>query len=137
NLSNVRITGNPEKQSGQPMPWSVKNFDLSYAYNRQFKRNPLIAGDELTNHKLGLGYTYNIKAKPIEPFKKVIKSRSKWWGLIRDFNVNLLPANFTFRTELNKIMDETKVRSIGEGAVDIPATYYKNFTWLRDYNLRW
>src|SRR5690606_24252720 len=46
-------------------------------------------------------------------------------------------ANFTFRTELNKIMDETKVRSIGEGAVDMPATYYKNFTWMRDYNLRW
>lgn len=137
NLSNVRITGDPEKQNAKTMPWSVRNFDLSYAYNRNFKRNPLIESDELTNHKLGLGYTYAVKSKPIEPFKNVIKSRSKWFSLIKDFNFNLLPANFTFRTELNKIMDETKVRAIGEGAADVPATYYKNFTWLRDYNLRW
>ncbi|HRO43157.1 MAG TPA: cell surface protein SprA [Flavipsychrobacter sp.] len=137
NLSNVRVLGNPEKQSAKPMPWSVKNFDLSYAYNRQFKRNPLIEGDELTNHKLGLGYTYSINSKPIEPFKKVIKSRSKWLALIKDLNFKLLPANFTFRTELNKIMDETKVRSIGADAIPIPPTYYKNFTWIRDYNLRW
>lgn len=137
NLSNVRILGNPEKQNARTMPWSVKNFDLSYAYNRQFKRNPLIEGDELTNHRLGLGYTYNVKSKPVEPFKNLIKSRSRWWALIKDFNFNPLPANFTFRTELNKIMDETHVRSIGEGAARMEPTYYKNFTWLRDYNLRW
>lgn len=137
NLSNVRILGNPDKQSAKTMPWSVKNFDLSYAYNRQFKRNPLIEGDELTSHRLGLGYTYNINSKPIEPFKKLIKSKSKWFNLVKDFNFKLLPANFTFRTELNKIMDETKVRSIGADAVPIPPTYYKNFTWMRDYNLRW
>src|SRR5690606_800710 len=127
NLSNVRILGNPDKQSAKTMPRSVENFDLSYAYNRQFKRNPRIEGDELTSHRLGLGYTYNINSKPIEPFKKLIKSKSKWFNLVKDFNFKLLPANFTFRTELNKIMDETKVRSIGADAVPIPPTYYKNF----------
>jgi cell surface protein SprA len=137
NLSNVRILGNPDKPNPKTMPWSVKNFDASYAYNRQFKRNPLIEGDELTNHKLGLGYTYNIKAKPIEPFKSVIRSRSKWYSLIRDFNFNPVPANFTFRTELNRIMDETKVRNVGDAIGDIQPTYYKNFTWMRDYNMRW
>ncbi len=137
NLSNVRILGNPDKQNSPAKPWSAKNFDLSYAYNRQFKRNPLIESDELTNHKLGLGYNYSIKSKPIEPFKKLIKSRSKWLSLVKDFNFNLLPANFTFRTELNKIMDETKVRAIGADAIPMDPTYYKNFTWMRDYNLRW
>lgn len=137
NLANVRITGDPAKQNAKTMPWSLKNFDFNYAYNRQFKRNPLIEGDELTTQKLGLGYVYNIKSKPIEPFKKVFKSRSKWLSLIRDFNFNPVPANFTFRTELNRIMNETQVRTVGDGALPIPATYYKNFTWMRDYNLRW
>jgi len=138
NFSNVRILGNANKQPKQVMPWSVKNFDLSYSYNRQFKRNPLIEKDALTNQKLGLGYTYNIKSKPIEPFKKLIKSKSKWYGLIRDFNFNLLPTNFTFRTEMNRIFDETQVRNVGGDAVyKIDPTYYKNFTWMRDYNLRW
>ncbi len=138
NLSNVRITGNPDKPSAKTMPWSVKNFDLSYAYNRQFKRNPLIEGDDLTNQRLGLGYSYNIRSKPFEPFKTLIKSRSKWWAAIKDFNLNLLPSNFTFRTELNRIMNETKVRNlINDGAFDLPPTYYKNFTWVRNYTLRW
>ncbi len=78
NVNNVRITGNPEKQGKNTKIWSAKNFDLSYAYNRQFKRNPLIEGDELTNHRLGLGYSYSVRSKPIEPFKSLIKSKSKW-----------------------------------------------------------
>lgn len=137
NVSNVRILGNPEKQSTKVMPWSAKNFDLSYAYNRQFKRNPLIEGDELTTHRLGIGYTYAIRSKSIEPFKKMIRSRSKWLSPIKDFNFNPLPANFSFRSDINRIMDETKVRNINTDGYDIPATYYKNFTWIRSYSLRW
>lgn len=137
NVSNVRILGNPDKQSTKTMPWSTKNFDLSYAYNRQFKRNPLIEGDELTSHKFGMGYTYNIRSKSWEPFKRTIKSKSKWFNLIRDFNFNPLPANFTFRTELNRIMNETQVRNVSDGPYSIAPTYYKNFTWMRNYSLRW
>lgn len=137
NVSNARILGNPDKQSTKVMPWSAKNFDISYAYNRQFKRNPTIEGDELTTHRLGLGYTYAIRSKSIEPFKKLVRSRSKWFSLVKDFNFNPLPANFSFRSDINRIMDETKVRNITDGYYDIPATYYKNFTWIRTYALRW
>lgn len=137
NFSNVRILGNPEKTNAKTMPWSVKNFDVSYAYNKQFKRNPNIESDELTTNKLGLGYTYNIKAKSIEPFRHVIKSKSKWFALVKDFNLKLLPANFTFRTDMNRTFNETKVRVISDGPINIEPTYYKNFTWVRDYSLRW
>src|SRR5690606_38528571 len=116
---------------------SIQNFDLSYSYNKQHKRNPLLDHDDLTNQKFGLGYTYNIKSKPIEPFKKMVKSRSKWMTPIKDFNFNLLPANFTFRTELNRILNETQVRNIDGSPYEIPTTYYKDFTWMRNYALRW
>src|SRR5690606_31072029 len=99
NVSNARLTGDPQKQSAKTMPWSARNFDVSYAYNKQFKRNPTIESDELVNNRFGLGYTYSIKSKSIEPFKRLIKSKSKWFGLIKDFNFNPLPANFTFRTD--------------------------------------
>ncbi|MBS1772791.1 MAG: cell surface protein SprA [Bacteroidetes bacterium] len=137
NVNNVRILGNPEKQSATRMPWSIKNFDISYAYNRQYKRNPTVEKDELVNNKFGLTYTYNIKAKSIEPLKRVIHSKSRWMSLVKDFNVNLLPANFTFRTDLNRIVDENKVRNVSDALISIPPTYYKNFTWIRVYTLRW
>jgi cell surface protein SprA len=137
NLANIRYLGNPEKQSKAPMPWSLKNFDANYSYNRAFKRSPLIDKDELVEQRLGLGYNYTIKTKFIEPFKKVIKSKSKWLTPIKDLNFNLLPSNFTFRSNLHRIVDETKVRNIDGGPYDIPSTFYKNFTWDRTYNLRW
>jgi cell surface protein SprA len=137
NVNNVRITGNPDKTSKNPKLWSAKNFDLSYAYNRQFKRNPLIESDELTSHRLGLGYSYNVRSKPIEPFKSLIKSRSKWLALIKDINFNPLPSTLSFRNDINRTMDETRVRVVGDGGYQIPATYYKNFIWLRTYSLRW
>ncbi len=137
NVNNVRITGNPEKQGKNPKLWSAKNLDLSYAYNRQYKRNPLIEGDELTNHRLGLGYSYSVRSKPIEPFKSLIKSKSKWLALIKDINFNPLPSTISFRNDISRTVDETKVRVIGDGVYEIPATYYKNFLWLRTYSLRW
>ena len=137
NVTNMRVLGNPDKPAGNKKPWSVQNFDLSYAYTRQHKRNPLLSSDDLTNQKLGLGYAYAIKSKSIEPFKRKIKSTSKWLAPVKDFNFNLLPANFTFRTELNRTMDETQVRNIDGGPYRIPPTYYKNFIWMRSYVLRW
>lgn len=137
NLSNIRYLGNPEKQGKAPMPWSLKNFDASYSYNRSFKRNPLLEKDELVEQRLGLGYNYTIKTKFIEPFKKMIKSKSKWLMPIKDFNFNLLPSSFSFRTDLHRLIGETKVRNIDGGPYEIPSTFYKNFTWDRTYNLRW
>jgi cell surface protein SprA len=137
NLSNVRITGNPESNK-RPKPWSAKNFDLSYAYNSQVKRNPTIATNKITTNRLGLGYSYSIRTKPFEPFRSLIRSRSKWWGLIKDFNITPLPSNIGFRSDMNRIMEETKVRNLEtDGAYDIPSTFYKNFTWLRTYTVRW
>jgi cell surface protein SprA len=137
NLSNIRYLGNPEKQGKAPMPWSLKNFDASYSYNRNFKRNPLLEKDELVEQRLGLGYNYSVKSKFIEPFKKMIKSKSKWLMPIKDFNFNVLPSSFSFRTDLHRIVGETQVRNIDDGPYQIPSTFFKNFTWNRTYNLRW
>lgn len=138
NVSNVRISGNPEKQRTKTMPWSAKNFDLSYAYNRQTKHNPTIEKNQVTTNRLGLGYSYAIRTKPLEPFKTLIRSKSKWWGLLKDLNLTPLPSSIGFRTEMNRVVEETKVRNLNtDGLYDIPSTFYKNFTWMRTYNLRW
>ncbi len=139
NFTNVRITGNPSAPIKKfKMPWSIKNFDFNFSYNNQFKRNPTIAADNLITEKLGIGYNYSVKSKPIEPFKKLIKSKSKWFALIKDININPLPSSFTMRNDLNRVNEITQVRNIeGAHGYSIPPTYYKNFTWNRSYTLRW
>ena len=137
NFTNVRIAGNPDKQATKTMPWSIKNFDFTYAFSTQFKHNSLISEDRLTTQKFGLGYTYAIRSKSFEPFKKAIKSKNKWYGLIKDFNVKPLPSSVSFRNDMNRVVDQTQVRNISDGPYQIPATFYKNFTWTRQYNMRW
>lgn len=137
NLSNVRIGGSPEKQSKKTKPWAIKNFDFSLSYSKQLKHNPTIAEDKLTNTKFGLGYAYSLKARPVEPFKRVIKSKSKWFGLVKDFNFNPIPSSFSFRSDMNRALDATTVRNVDDGSYQIPTTFYKNFIWSRLYTTRW
>ena len=139
NFSNVKILGNPNKPSKKVrMPWSLKNFDLSYSYNDQLKHNPVISMDNTNTQKFGLGYTYAIKSKPIEPFKRLVKSKSKWFSLVKDFNFNPLPSTFSLRNDLLRVNEETQVRNIYDGSgYSIPPTFYKTFNWNRVYTLRW
>ncbi len=138
NLTNVRIQGDPAKSNAKRMLWSVKNFDFTYAYNNQLKHNPVLEMDKLTTQRYGVGYTYTIKSKPIEPFKRAIKSKSKWLALVKDFNFNPLPSAFNMRNDLNRITQETQIRNIDDGSgYRIQPTFFKNFTWNRTYTLRW
>ncbi|NDC42329.1 MAG: hypothetical protein EBZ77_12410, partial [Chitinophagia bacterium] len=116
-------------------PWSIKNFDFSYSYYNQFKRNPFVAIDNTNTQKLGVGYTYSIRTKSYEPFKG-IKSKSKWMGLVRDFNINPLPSTFTMRNDLTRMIEEIRVRNLDDG-LQLPSTFYKTFNWVRNYTLRW
>jgi len=140
NFNNVKIMGNSAKPAKKiRMPWSLKNFDFSYSYNDQLQHNPTISMDNLKTQKFGIGYAYTLKVKPVEPFKKLIKSKSKWFTLIKDFNFTPLPSTFTLRNDLLKIDEQTSVRNIyndGTG-FSLPSTFYKTFTWNRVYTLRW
>lgn len=138
NITNARIQGNPTKASNNRMPWSIKNFDFTYAYNNQLKRNPVLEMDKLTTQRYGLGYSYSLKSRPVEPFKAAIKSKSKWLALVKDFNFNPVPSTFNMRNDLNRVTQETQIRNIDDGSgYKIQPTFFKNFTWNRTYALRW
>lgn len=136
NITNMRYQGNSANKKIAP-PWSLKNFDLSYSFNRAYKRNPLLDHDELTEQRLNLGYTYSINSKTVMPFKNFRNMRSPWLQIIKDFNFKYLPSSFTFRNNLYRVFDETQVRNQDDGNYQLPPTYFKNFTWDRTYSLRW
>jgi cell surface protein SprA len=138
NLSNVKIQGNPANNNKGRGPWNIKNFDFSYSYNNQFKHNPTIDFDILNTQRLGIGYTYPIKSRSYEPFRRFIKSKSRWVSPVKDFNFNPLPSSFTMRNDLNRTVEETRIRNQNDGSsFRIPSYFYKYFTWTRLYTLRW
>ncbi len=134
NLTNVRKLKTDGKR---PKLWSVTNFDLNYSYIQTLSHNPLIERDELRRTRGAVGYTYAPQTKPFEPFKKMIKSKSQWLALIRDFNINYTPSQIAFKADVFRQFGAIRPRNVGGGPYKIPETYNKYFTFDRYYILQW
>ncbi len=132
NLTNVRKERTNSKR--KPMPWDVENLSATYAWTNTTKRDPIIENDEVEKHRAALDYNFSRQVKYVEPFKKLIKSKSKWLGLIKDFNFNPLPNTVSFRNELNRHKGEIKYRYSDA----LNSTFFdRRFTWDRTYGLQW
>jgi len=134
NLTNVRKLKTDGKR---PKVWSVSNFDFNYSYIQTLSYNPLIENDELRKTRGAIGYTYAPQVKPFEPFKKLIKSNSKWLQLIKDVNFNYAPSQIAFKADLFRQFGATRPRNPGGGPYKIPETYNKYFTFDRYYIMQW
>ncbi|MEO7802421.1 MAG: cell surface protein SprA, partial [Ginsengibacter sp.] len=135
NLTNVRKNKTNNKKAKIT---DISNIDVSYNYTKTQIHNPLIENNEVTKHHAGLGYNYAPEPKYIEPFKKFIKTKSRWLDFIRDFNVNPLPSQLSFKADIFRQFGALKPRSVGgDVKYSIPETYDKYYTFDRNYILRW
>ena len=117
--------------------WSIENVDVSYSYYKEEQHNPLIESNEIVRHRAGLGYNYTTSPKYWEPIKRTIKSKSPWYSILKDFNINPMPNLLGFRADVNRQFGAFLPRSVGTPKGIIPETYNKFFTFDRTYNLRW
>ncbi|MEP6700016.1 MAG: cell surface protein SprA, partial [Bacteroidota bacterium] len=134
NLTNVKKLKTDGKR---PKVWSVSNFDFNYSYLQTLSYNPLIELEELRRTRGALGYTYAPQTKPFEPFKKMIKSKSKWLALIKDVNFNYTPSQVSVRADVFRQFGAVQPKNVGGGPFKIPETYNKYFTFDRYYILQW
>ncbi len=123
--------------AGKPKIWDIENFNLSLGYSQIYRRNINIEYDNQKDYLASLGYNYNTQPKYITPFSKWKPvQKSKWLKSVKDFNFNLVPNNFNFRTDVVRHYGETQVRDITE---DFPVaqrpTFNKSFLTTRQYAL--
>ena len=138
NFTNVRkIKTNGKK----PKLYDISNIDLSYSYTKTQAHNPLIEYNDVTKHRAGLGYNFSPQPKYFVPFKKIIKTKSHWLDLIKDFNFNPVPSQLSFRADVFRQFGVIKPRSVTSDFKNIvyttPETYDKYFTIDRNYIVRW
>ncbi len=135
NFTNIRIT-----PTGKIHLWSLSNFDVSYSFIKYEQTSPLIEKNDVIKHRGGLGYTYNNQPVYWEPFRKLIKSKSPWYNLARDFNLNPQPSLLSFRADINRQFGEFVPRIVNtyDNKVErVDTTFDKFFTFDRYYNMRW
>lgn len=129
NFNNIRVSARPGKR---PMPWSLSNFNSTYSFQRNYRRNQQIEEYFAETTQAALGYAYTIPTKYIRPFKKL---KARWLTPLRDFNFNLLPASFSAQMQLNRFYSEMQARNNNNFRQVNPRLYDKNFTLGRVYNL--
>jgi cell surface protein SprA len=143
NLTNVRIDGlkNPK---AKPFPWDISNFSATYAYTEISKRSVNVEYNINRAYTGNLQYTYNIRNPlTIKPFSKSKALSNKWFTLIRDFNLQLMPNSFGASATLNRTYAVQRNRDITSFYNKVndeflnPTLVNKNFTMSRAYNFRW
>jgi cell surface protein SprA len=136
-IKTVNFTGvKKNKTNGKKsQPWDISNIDLNYSFTRQERTNPIIESEELNRTRAAIGYTYQPQQNFVEPFKKLVKSKSPWFALIRDFNFNYVPA-VSIKADLFRQFGAVRPRNVGALA-KIPETFDKFFYFDRYYTLSW
>ena len=135
NFTNVKRMRTSDKK---PKVYDIENFDISYSYLKTEHHSPLIKYNDVTKHRGALGYNFVSQPKYYEPFRKMLTNKkTKWLNLIREFNLNYVPSQISFRADLTRQFGVIRPRSIGAEKYEIPETYDKYFTFQRDYIVRW
>lgn len=137
-VNNVR----KEKKQGKKvsLPWDISNVTLSYTNTSTEHRDPILSKDDSKQQTLTVDYRYNLGSKPIEPFKKLIKT-DKWIKFIKDINFNPLPSSFSMRNVLDRRQRIRQFRTVAfDPSVQLPeqaTATSRQFLWNRDYRLSW
>ena len=139
NFTNVRKTKVQKKGKvvKKQKVYDVENFTISYSRNETFIRNINTEYNRTINYRGALTYNYNTQPKNIKPFAKIKFPKSPYFNLIKDFNFNTMPKSFSFRTDIDRNYNETKLRNLSNSNMLIFPTYNKFFSWNRSYELKY
>ena len=133
-LSNVRV-GIQNKR--HPTPIDPANFSFSYSHSHRNTTGETTVYENEDNWKGSMNYNWTPVFKPLEPFKK-IKSKSKYYEILKRFGLNYLPQSVAFNTDLTRHYHELQERDIDDfSASQLPLVFSEQFLWNREFSLRW
>lgn len=149
-ISNFRFN---RTTKSHPMPYDLSNFSAGYAHSLRYTSGETTAWERNENWRLNFSYNYSPTVKPFEPLKKLIKSKSNWLKLPKEFAFNYLPQSLSFNTDVTRTYFELQERDMeellsashdaanGSGPVtaagSLPMSFSSDFLWNRAFTLRW
>ncbi|MBR6129884.1 MAG: cell surface protein SprA [Bacteroidaceae bacterium] len=134
-FSGVRLNISTPKH---PMPYDPANFTFGYSRSRQNTEGQTTVYERDLNWKASINYSWSPNWKSWEPFKN-LKGKSKWLDIIKAQNLAVAPQSITFSTDMNRNYYELQERDL-ENPGDfsaLPATFSQNWTWNRNFSLKW
>jgi cell surface protein SprA len=136
NFMNVKKL-RPPTAKGNPKIYDLSNFDVSFAFNQIYIRNPEIEYNKKKEYTAAIAYNYNTNPKNYVPFQKVKFLNNKYLKLIGNFNFYLLPKSISLSTDMYRLYEENRWRNKTTNLIIIEPNFIKNFTWNRNYSIKY
>ena len=95
--------------SAKPMPWDPSNFTFNFSFNKQSKKNPTTEYEYTNDYRGSFAYNYSPMIKGLKPFGW-INSKNKNLKFIKDWEINYLPNNISFLTNMSRYYYEQQTR---------------------------
>ena len=138
----INFIGVRKNRTGDAKPrfYDVENLTLNYSYNKEEHRDFEIERSLSQQIRAGLNYTYTFDSKPIEPFKKNDSLFvNKYWKILKDFNFNPLPTNFSVTTDFIRQFNKQKFREVdlvGDN-IGLEELFRRNYNFNTQYTLNY
>ncbi len=120
-----------------PMPYDPANFSLSYSRSFEETKGETTVYERELNWRAALDYNWTPVYKAWTPFKN-IKSKSKWYDILKKFGLNWLPQSVSFNTEMTRYYYELQERDLeATENSELPLSWSQQFLWDRSFAIRW
>ncbi len=138
----INFIGVRKIRTGESAPkfYDVENLTVNYSFNKVEHRDFEIESAVDKNVRAGVNYAYNFAPLNIEPFKKNDSLfMGKYWKILKDINVNPLPASITVNSNINRQFNKQKFREIDLGGANIglEELYRRNYTFDFGYTINY
>ena len=120
--------------------YDVENLTFNYSYNKVEHRDFEIENSLDQNVRAGVNYNYAFEPLRVEPFKKNDSLfKGKYWKILKDFNLNLLPSNISVNTDINRQFSKQKFREVELGGdnIGIEELFRRNYTFDFQYAINY
>lgn len=134
-VSGMRVSISTKRH---PMPYDPANFTFSYSRSDRHTDGQTTVYENEQQWRGAINYSWTPLYKPLTPFKKV-KSKSKYYDILKQFAFNYLPQNISANSEMTRNYYEMQERDLDDlGATGgVPATFSSQFLWNREFSMRW
>ncbi len=116
--------------------WDLSNFTFSYAYSEMIRTNTLTETYRQLSQRGSILYSYTTSSAFWEPFTNW-NLNSPWLAMLRDFNVNIVPASITVRAEMDRSFIKTQLRNQELTILGVAPQFEKYWFFNRQYALNW
>ena len=124
----------------KPRVYDLENLTLNYSYNEIQHRDFEIQESLDQNVRAGANYSYSFQPLNFEPFRNSDSLfKGKYWKLLKEFNLNLLPSSLNINTDIIRQFNSQKFRDaeLGASNITVDELIRRNYTFDLQYTINY